>query len=166
MSSGWTAQMLAEHGIANTGRNREVLAEAGASVRRVPRFPPDHAPSVEVSKPATPQASKRASKFGNVRTDGAAPWGGTTTYPSAGHARAADRHAQEKAAGLIRAWSIECSVVIGRGPRGYRRHKVDFIAELADGRLRLTEFKGFDHADGKQRRADLEALGFVVEVAR
>jgi hypothetical protein len=30
--------------------------------------------------------------------------------------------------------------------------------------LWLPEYKGFDHADGKQRRADLEAMGFTVEV--
>jgi hypothetical protein len=159
--AGWTPQALQEALIANPDLARRNPGEAG---RLVPRFPPDYAPSVEAGKRATPQASKRASKFGNVPTDGAAPWGGMTTYPSVGHARAADRHAQEKAAGLIRAWSLEPSIVIGKGPRGYRRHKVDFIAELADGRLRLTEFKGFDHADGKQRRADLEAMGFVVEV--
>jgi hypothetical protein len=125
--------------------------------RRVPRFPPDYVPPTEAPQP-------KRSKFNNVPTQGAAPWGGTTTYPSAGHARVADRHAQEKAAGLIIGWSIEPRIIIGKGPRGYRSHKVDFIARMADDRLRLTEFKGFDHADGKQRRADLEAMGFVVEV--
>jgi hypothetical protein len=138
--------------------------------RRVPRFPPDYVPpdkpEPRVFTPPKNTASARRGKFNNVPTDGAAPWGGTTTYPSAGHARVADRHAQEKAAGLIIGWSIECRIIIGQGPRGYRRHKVDFIARMADDRLRLTEFKGFDHADGKQRRADLEAMGFVVEVVK
>jgi hypothetical protein len=155
--NGWTPAAFAEALIANPALARRNPSEA---VRLVPRSPPDYVPS------AQPKQEPKCAKFGNTPTEGAAPWGGTTTYPSAGHARVADRHAQEKAAGLIRAWSIECQIIIGKGPRGYRKHRVDFIAELADGRLRLTEFKGFDHTDGKQRRADLEAMGFTVEMVR
>lgn len=154
--NGWTPQALAEALIANPALAKRNPGEAR---RLVPRFPPDYVPPIQVPEP-------KPSKFGNVRTLGPAPWGGQVEYPSAGHARTAERHAQEKALGLIKAWSIEVSFVIGHGPRGYRRHKVDFLAETADGRLRITEHKGYDHADGKQRRADLEAQGFTVEVVR
>lgn len=148
-----TLAALAASGVLDRGRNRAIIEEA-AGVR----------PGTPAMAAVT--ALPKRGKYNNVPTDGAAPWGGTMTYPSAGHARVADRHAAEKAAGLIKGWSIEVSIVIGQGPRGYRRHKADFIARMADNRLRLTEFKGFDHADGKQRRADLEALGFVVEIVR
>lgn len=48
-----TARSLAESLIADYGRNREVIAEAEASVGRVPRFPAAPAPSdaAEVSRP-------------------------------------------------------------------------------------------------------------------
>jgi SNF2 family DNA or RNA helicase len=75
MPAGWTAQMLAQHDIANTGRNREVLAEAGASVRRVPRFPPAHVPSVAASEPAMPQASDDASVQATCAASGLAAQG-------------------------------------------------------------------------------------------
>ena len=105
-------------------------------------------------------------KFGNTRTLGPAPWGGQIVYQSAAEAREAYRHEREKNAGQIRAWAIQVSLPVAYGARGYKRHVVDFLAVLQDGSLRIRETKGFDHARGAEKRRDLEALGFEVELVR
>lgn len=113
----------------------------------------------------TPTLAKPA-KYRNKPTLGPAPWGGEIIYPSKLQAAVAREHAIEKTWGIISAWATEVSIPVGKGPRGYRRHRVDFVATLRDGRLRITEAKGHDHRDGLAKRRDLEAMGFQVEVRR
>lgn len=162
----WTAAALAESLIADTGRNHEVLAEAGASVRRVPRFPADAASTVgQPSTVGERPVDKRASKFGNVRTLGPAPWGGEMAFDSAAEAATARDLDLQKRTGAIRGWLPQVSLPIGTKPGGLRRHRVDFLVVEKDGRMRLLERKGHDHADGKQRRNDLAAMGVPVDVA-
>lgn len=142
-------------GYTDLGDGRAVRSE-----RLVPRFPADFVPP-----PAAP-APPKAGKYKNVRTPGPAPWGGTMDYDSRAEAETAGELALMKRAGTIRGWLPQVSLPIGAGPRGLRRHKVDFIVVENDGRCRLLERKGHDHADGEQRRNDLEALGVPVEVSR
>jgi hypothetical protein len=87
-------------------------------------------------------------------------------YASKLEALEALRHDREKKAGQIVAWAVQVSIPIGLGPRGYRRHIVDFFAVLPNGKLRVRETKGIDHAMGRQKRNDLEAMGFEVELVR
>jgi hypothetical protein len=155
--AGWTSQMLQEALIANPDLARR---NPGEAERLVPRFPVDYVPPAAASGPATPQASK----FGNVRTLGPAPWGGEMTFDSAAEAETARDLDLQKRAGAIMGWLPQVLVPIGAGPRGYRRHKVDFLVVENDGRMRLLERKGHDHADGRQRRNDLAAMGVPVEV--
>lgn len=106
------------------------------------------------------------SKFKNKPSLGPAPWGGQITYQSMAEAREARRHEREKSAGLLRSWAIQVSIPVAVGARGFKRHVVDFLAVLADGTLRVRETKGFDHARGAEKRRDLEAMGFEVELVR
>jgi hypothetical protein len=152
--NGWTPAALAEALIANPDLARR---NPGEAARLVPRFPPDYVPPV-------PQQEPKPSKFGNVRTLGPAPWGGEMAFDSAAEAATARDLDLQKRAGAIRGWLPQVSLPIGKGPRGYHRHKVDFLVVENDGRMRLLERKGFDHADGKQRRNDLAAMGVPVEV--
>lgn len=161
--AGWTPQALQEALIANPDLARR---NPGEAARLVPRFPPSHEPTV--GRPSTsgrPSVDKRASKFGNVRALGPAPWGGEMTFDSTAEAETARDLDLQKRAGAIMGWLPQVSVPIGAGPRGYRRHKVDFLVVENDGRMRLLERKGHDHADGRQRRNDLAAMGVPVEVA-
>src|SRR5687767_6608663 len=105
-------------------------------------------------------------KFGNKKILGPAPWGGQIEYDSLAEAREAARHAREKTSGQIVAWAVQVSIPVAVGGRGFKRHIVDFVAVLADGSMRIRETKGYDHARGAEKRRDLEALGFEVELVR
>jgi hypothetical protein len=149
--------------LAATGRDAEG--------RLLPKLVPREGPGAEavaqglaVPAPPPPPSAGRPNKYGARRTLGPAPWGGQVAYASAAEAGVARNHELEKSAGLIRAWAIQVSIPIGLGPRGFRRHVVDFLALLDDGRLRIRECKGYDHGAGRQKRLDLEALNFVVEM--
>lgn len=158
-----TERDLLERGYVIVG-NRAVKREQAPATPATPvELSPCFQPAIRVEKCDMPP---QANKYGAKPTLGPAPWGGAVRYPSQGHAAYARRCAAEKAAGLIVAWATEVSFEIGVGPRGKRRHKVDFAKWTPDGQLELVEVKGFDHGDGKNRRADLEAMGWRVEVVR
>jgi hypothetical protein len=114
---------------------------------------------------AAPKGARKPTKYGNVPTMGAAPWGGQLLYASKAEARVADALAMLKAKQGIKGWAHQVSFPIGTGPRGTTRHILDFVVVNNDNSVTFYEVKGRDLPTGKRKRKDLEALlGTVVQV--
>jgi hypothetical protein len=105
-------------------------------------------------------------KYGNQRTEGPAPWGGTTFYDSKKEADYARTLADETHEGNIKGWMIQPSFVIAADDTGKRiRMRPDFLVIHRDGTISLIDTKGMDTRESRMGRAVLHGLGLTVIIA-
>lgn len=104
-------------------------------------------------------------RFGNVRTDGPAPWGGQRRYDSKRESEKARELRDREQCGQNVGWFCQVSIPIGVDDKGREiRARVDFLELMPDGPPIIWDPKGHENGISRVKRAALRARGFDVRL--